>query len=61
MPDLVFMGTPAFAVPSLRALVEAGYLIKAAVTQPDKPAGRGQKLQAPAVKVFAGFDASPAV
>ncbi len=54
MPDLVFMGTPAFAVPSLRALVEAGYLIKAAVTQPDKPAGRGQKLQAPAVKVFAG-------
>ncbi|MBM3268146.1 MAG: methionyl-tRNA formyltransferase [Candidatus Sericytochromatia bacterium] len=53
MPDLVFMGTPAFAVPSLRALVDAGYRVKAAVTQPDKPAGRGQKLQAPAVKLFA--------
>jgi methionyl-tRNA formyltransferase len=53
MPSIVFMGTPAFAVPSLKALVDAGYQVLAAVTQPDKPAGRGQKLQPPAVKVFA--------
>lgn len=38
---IVFMGTPAFAVPSLKALIEAGHEILAAVTQPDKPKGRG--------------------
>ncbi len=53
MPDIVFMGTPGFAVPSLRAVLEAGYTVKAVVTQPDKPAGRGQKFQPPPVKVFA--------
>lgn len=53
MREIVFMGTPGFAVPSLRAVLDAGYLVKAVVTQPDKPAGRGQKYQAPPVKVFA--------
>lgn len=53
MAEIVFMGTPAFAVPSLRAVLEAGHRVKAVVTQPDKPAGRGQKFQPPPVKVFA--------
>lgn len=44
------MGSPEFAVPSLRALVEAGYAVVAAVSQPDRPAGRGGRLQMPAVK-----------
>ena len=47
------MGSPEFAVPSLRALAGAGHRIVLAVTQPDRPAGRGGKLQAPAVKVAA--------
>lgn len=47
---VVFMGSPGFAVPSLRALVEAGYDVRLAVSQPDRPAGRGGKLQAPPVK-----------
>lgn len=50
---VVFMGSPAFAVPSLRALVETGYGVSAVVTQPDKPAGRGGKLTPPDVKVAA--------
>jgi methionyl-tRNA formyltransferase len=44
------MGSPAFAVPSLKALVAAGYPVVAAVTQPDKPAGRGGKVTPPEVK-----------
>lgn len=40
---LIFMGTPEFAVPALRALVDAGHHISAAYTQPPRPAGRGQK------------------
>ena len=47
---IVFMGTPEFAVPSLRALVEGGYNVVAVVTTPDKPAGRGQKLHESDVK-----------
>ena len=48
------MGTPDFAVASLRALVESGYQVVAVVTQPDKPVGRhGSVLQAPAVKQYA--------
>ena len=47
---IVFMGTPEFAVPSLRALVEGGYRVVAVVTAPDKPAGRGQKLHESEVK-----------
>lgn len=50
---IVFMGTPGFAVGSLRALAESGFNIVAVVTAPDKPAGRGQKLQEPEVKVYA--------
>ena len=41
---ILFMGTPEFSVPSLRALVDAGYEVVGAVTQPDRPAGRGHKL-----------------
>lgn len=44
------MGTPEFAVPSLRALVEGGYNVVGVVTTPDKPAGRGQKLHESDVK-----------
>lgn len=44
----VFFGTPAFAVPTLSALVQAGHEVVAVVAQPDRPAGRGQKLHVPA-------------
>lgn len=50
---IVFMGTPDFAVASLAALVEAGYNIVGVITAPDKPAGRGMKLQESAVKKYA--------
>lgn len=53
-PRIVFMGTPEFAVPTLHALVEtSAYEIVAVVTQPDKPANRGQELTPPPVKVTA--------
>ncbi|MBI5328584.1 MAG: methionyl-tRNA formyltransferase [Deltaproteobacteria bacterium] len=47
------MGTPEFAVPSLKALFEAGEEVVAVVTQPDKPKGRGKHLTAPPVKELA--------
>jgi len=47
------MGTPDFAVASLKALIEAGEEVVAVVTGPDKPAGRGQKMHSSAVKQFA--------
>lgn len=50
---IVFMGTPDFAVASLSALIENEYRVVGVVTAPDKPAGRGQKLQQSAVKTFA--------
>ncbi len=50
---IVFMGTPEFAVASLRALKEEGYNIVGVITAPDKPAGRGQKLSISAVKQYA--------
>ena len=51
---IVFMGTPEFAVATLKALVEGGYNVVAVVTQPDKPVGRhGNTLQAPEVKRYA--------
>ncbi|TPV33186.1 methionyl-tRNA formyltransferase [Paucihalobacter ruber] len=50
---IVFMGTPDFALASLKALIDAGYNIVGVITAPDKPAGRGQKLQQSAVKVYA--------
>lgn len=42
-PRVVFMGTPDFAVPSLLALVDSGYEVRAVVTRPDRPKGRGRK------------------
>jgi methionyl-tRNA formyltransferase len=48
--DIIFMGTPAFAVPSLEALAAAGHRVLAAVTQPDRPVGRGRQLTPPPVK-----------
>ena len=50
---IVFMGTPEFAVESLRQLIEHQFDIAAVVTVPDKPAGRGLKLRESAVKNFA--------
>ncbi|MBR6954647.1 MAG: methionyl-tRNA formyltransferase [Clostridia bacterium] len=50
---VVFMGTPAFAVPSLEALLAAGHEVAAVFTQPDRPAGRGNRLQASPVKQLA--------
>ena len=50
---IVFMGTPEFAVPSLRALVGGGYNVVGVVTSPDKPAGRGQKIHRSEVKIAA--------
>jgi methionyl-tRNA formyltransferase len=50
---IVFMGTPDFAVASLAALIENGYNVVGVVTAPDKPAGRGQKIQQSAVKTYA--------
>jgi methionyl-tRNA formyltransferase len=47
---IVFIGTPEFSVPSLRALVAAGLEVGAVITQPDRPAGRGRRLRASAVK-----------
>ncbi len=50
---ILFMGTPDFALGSLRALYEAGENIIGVVTQPDKPKGRGYELTPPPVKVYA--------
>lgn len=50
---IVYMGTPEFAVASLRALVEGGYNVVAVVTMPDKPVGRGHQVQQSAVKQYA--------
>lgn len=50
---IVYMGTPDFAVESLRALVEGGYNVVGVITMPDKPAGRGYKIQYSSVKQYA--------
>jgi methionyl-tRNA formyltransferase len=50
---IVFFGTPAFAVPTLQALCDGPDVVVGVVCQPDRPAGRGQKLQAPPVKQLA--------
>lgn len=52
-PRIVFAGTPEFALLSLRALLEADYEIVAAYTQPDRPAGRGRRVSASPVKLYA--------
>jgi len=56
---LIFMGTPEFSVPSLERLIRDGHSVGAVFTQPDKPAGRGGKLQSPAVKIVAASRGIP--
>ena len=56
---ILFMGTPDFALFSLRALVDAGENIAAVVTQTDKPKGRGMTLTPPPVKVYAAAHGIP--
>ncbi|HTY21063.1 MAG TPA: methionyl-tRNA formyltransferase [Geobacteraceae bacterium] len=56
---LVFMGTPEFAVPSLRKIIARGEQVVAVVTQPDRPKGRGQRLAAPPVKLLAADHGIP--
>lgn len=56
---ILFMGTPDFAVPCLEALVKSGYDICGAVTQPDKPKGRGRKMAPPPVKACAADENIP--
>jgi len=56
-PTILFMGTPAFAVPALQGLVRGGWPIIGVVTQPDRPQGRGRATASPPVKVIAeGLD-----
>ncbi|MBQ0053249.1 MAG: methionyl-tRNA formyltransferase, partial [Bacteroidales bacterium] len=50
---IVYMGTPEFAVEPLRTLLDAGYDVAAVVTVPDKPSGRGCRMNESAVKKFA--------
>ncbi len=56
---VLFWGTPAFAVPTLRALGEEGHQVVGVVTQPDRPAGRGRHLRPSAVKDFARAEGLP--
>src|SRR6185436_11936644 len=48
--DLIFLGTPAFAVPTLEKILDAGHTVHTVITQPDRPKGRGQALAASPVK-----------
>jgi len=50
---VVYMGTPAFAIPPLEQLLDGGYQVVGVYTQPDKPVGRGRGVMASAVKTFA--------
>lgn len=50
---ILFAGTPEFAAVALQHLIQAGHTICGVLTQPDRPAGRGMKLQASAVKTLA--------
>jgi methionyl-tRNA formyltransferase len=52
-PGIVFMGTPDFAVSSLKSLIDAGHDIRAVVTQPDRPKGRGRNISPSPVKLLA--------
>ncbi|MBL7767024.1 MAG: methionyl-tRNA formyltransferase [Chitinophagaceae bacterium] len=56
---IIFLGTPDFAVASLKALVEHGFNVVAVVTAPDRPAGRGMKLQSSAVKKYSDSQGLP--
>ena len=57
---LIFCGTPQFAVPTLKALVVAGYEITLVVSQPDRPVGRDRQLTAPPVKLDENNNPIPA-
>ena len=59
LPSLVFMGTPEFAVASLRGLLAAKAPISLVVTQPDRPKGRGKRIVAPPVKLLAEAEGIP--
>jgi len=50
---IIFMGTPDFAVPSLKALLDSGENVVGVITQPDRPKGRGRKLTPPPIKELA--------
>jgi methionyl-tRNA formyltransferase len=50
---IAFAGTPEFAVPALRAIVDAGFVVPLVLTQPDRPAGRGRQVTASPVKALA--------
>lgn len=58
---VLFWGTPAFAIPSLRALIGEGHEVVGVVTQPDRPAGRGRHLRASPVKEVALEEGLPVV
>ncbi len=53
------MGTPDFAVPSLKALIDSKYNVVGVVCQPDRPSGRGRKLTSPPVKILAEAESIP--
>ena len=50
---IIFMGTPDFAVETLKVLIENDYNVVGVITSPDRPAGRGQKINESAVKKYA--------
>jgi methionyl-tRNA formyltransferase len=50
---IIFAGTPEFAVPALKSLIDAGHQVTMVLTQPDRPSGRGMKLKASPVKQLA--------
>jgi len=52
-PSILFFGTPEFALPALRGLIDAGWRVVGVVTQPDEPVGRKRVLTPPPIKVFA--------
>jgi len=58
-PEIVFMGTPEFAVESLKAILQSGYTVKGVITSPDKPSGRGLQLHPSPVKQFALLNKLP--
>lgn len=59
-PRIVFMGSPEFALPTLKALADR-YLLAGVVTQPDRPAGRGREVKSPPVKILAEQFAIPLI
>ncbi|MGI9554209.1 MAG: methionyl-tRNA formyltransferase [Thermodesulfobacteriota bacterium] len=56
---IIFMGTPEFAVPSLRELVDSRHDVASVICQPDRPKGRGRKLASPPIKVLAAENSIP--